>query len=107
MDIKIPCWVLKNACALRDGRLELGQGGFLSDSLLFYRLAMQHPGGAMHLAAGLHFPGFPSVIATIWGISDEDAPSDAAAALNHAVLALREDPDVTTDRWATFVHFGI
>ena len=64
------------------------------------------PGEAMHLAAGLQFTGFPSIIATMWKIHDEDAPtvadntykyflhngveeldpSDAAAALNHAVL---------------------
>ena len=34
-------------------------------------------------------------------------PSDAATALNRAVLALREDLSVTIDRWAPFVHFGI
>jgi hypothetical protein len=28
----------------------------------------------MYLAAGLQFAGFPTVIATMWGISDEDAP---------------------------------
>jgi CHAT domain-containing protein len=81
----------------------------------------------MHLAAGLQFAGFPSVIATMWSICDEDAPkvadytyqyllrgglqgldpSKAAAALNHAVLCLREDPDVTVDWWAPFIHFGI
>jgi hypothetical protein len=63
----------------------------------------------------------------MWGICDEDAPkvsghvyqylfrngmegldpSDAAIALNRAVLALREDPEVTIDRWAPFIHFGI
>jgi hypothetical protein len=63
----------------------------------------------------------------MWSIQDEDAPkvadytykylfrngvealdpSDAAAALNHAVLHLREDPTVTVDRWAPFIHFGI
>jgi CHAT domain-containing protein len=81
----------------------------------------------MHLAAGLQFAGFPSVIATMWGISDEDAPkvadrtyqylfrngmegldpSDAATALNRAVLDLRDDPSVTIDTWAPFIHYGI
>jgi hypothetical protein len=32
-------------------------------------------------------------------------PSEAA--LNHTVLYLREDPNVTVDRWTPFVHFGI
>jgi len=83
------------------------------------------PGEAMHMAAGLQFAGFCSVIATMWRICDKDAsqvadyvykylfrngqldPSEAAAALNHAILHLQEDHNVTVDRWAPFVHFGI
>jgi hypothetical protein len=62
----------------------------------------------------------------MWSIRDEDAPkvarytykylfrngieglnpSDAAIALHHAVLRLRDDPSVTVDRWAPFIHFG-
>jgi CHAT domain-containing protein len=81
----------------------------------------------MHLAAGLQFAGFPSVIATMWNIRDDDAPkvaahtyeyllrngiegvdlSDAAIALNRAILRLREDPCVTVGEWAPFIHFGI
>jgi CHAT domain-containing protein len=81
----------------------------------------------MHLAAGIQFSGFLSVIATLWTIQDKDAPkvayetysyllhngidghdlSDAAKALNCAVLALQDDPEVTIDRWAPFVHFRI
>lgn len=83
----------------------------------------------MHLAGGLEFAGFPSVIATLWAINDTDAPkiasyvcehhlrnklhsldpSEAAAALNQAVLKLRaENPrDFTVDRWAPFIYFGI
>jgi hypothetical protein len=40
------------------------------------------------------------------GIKAPD-PSDAATALDCAVLALREDSQVTIDRWAPFIHFGI
>ncbi|KIM82041.1 hypothetical protein PILCRDRAFT_8274 [Piloderma croceum F 1598] len=127
---------IKSAFALHDGNLELskiasktlsfGQFAFLSACHSAAGL-MSLPGEAMHLAAGLQFAGFPSVIATMWGIHDEDAPkvanhaykyllrngmegldpSDAAKALNHAVLCLREDPSVTVDRWAPFIHFGI
>jgi CHAT domain-containing protein len=127
---------IKSAFALHDGHLELtkiaskrlsnGQFAFLSAC----RAASGQkdlPGEAMHLAAGLQFAGFPSVIATMWEILDEDAPkvalytynylfrngiegldpSNAATALNHAILHLREDPGVTVDRWAPFMHFGI
>jgi tetratricopeptide (TPR) repeat protein len=126
----------KSAFALHNGSLELGQ--IASKRLFNGRFAFlsachaasglkELPGEAMHLAAGLQFAGFPSVIATMWGIRDEDAPkvaehtyqylfrngldgfdpSDAATALNRAVLHLREDPNITVDRWAPFIHFGI
>ncbi|KIM91726.1 hypothetical protein PILCRDRAFT_811016 [Piloderma croceum F 1598] len=130
-----PIMGTKSAFALHDGQLELGQIASKRLSGQFAFLSACHaasglkelPGEAMHLAAGLQFAGFPSVIATMWGISDEDAPkvadhayhylfrngvegldpSDAATALNRAVLRLREDPDVTLNRWAPFIHFGI
>jgi CHAT domain-containing protein len=127
---------MKSAFALHDGFLELseiaskrlphGQFAFLS-ACQAASGQKGLPGEALHLAAGLQFAGFPSVIATMWRIRDEDAPkvakhiyqylfrngleglnpSDAAAALNHAILRLREDPNVTVDRWAPFIHFGI
>jgi CHAT domain-containing protein len=123
---------MKSAFALHDGHLELseiaskrlssGQFAFLSACDTAFGLK-DLPGEAMHLAAGIQFAGFPSVIATMWSIGDEDAPkvadntyqyllrtldpSDAATALNRAVLALRQDPEVTVDRWAPFIHFGI
>jgi hypothetical protein len=83
----------------------------------------------MHLTAGLQFASFLRVIATMWSIRDdsEDAlkvaeytyqylfrnglqglnPSEATTALNHAILHLREDPNITVDWWAPFIHFGI
>jgi hypothetical protein len=39
-------------------------------------------------------------------LQEPDA-SEAAIALNLAVLRLRENPKVTVDRWAPFIHFGI
>jgi len=127
---------MSSAFALHGGDLELGQ--IVSKRLStaqFAFLSVCHaaagmkdlPGEAMHLAGGLQFAGFPSVIATMWGISDEHAPivvghtyqhlfqdgvqdcdpSEAATALNRAVLRLREDPNVTLDKWAPFIHFGI
>ena len=127
---------MKSAFSLYDGQLTLSKiaskrlsaGQFAFLSACHAASGLKHlPGEAMHLAAGIQFAGFSSVIATLWRIRDEDAPmvanktysyllrngvdghdlSDAATALNRAVLALREDPEVTIDRWAPFVHFGI
>jgi CHAT domain-containing protein len=115
-----------NLAAIAAKKLSNGQFAFLSAC----QAASGHKdlsGEAMHLAAGLQFAGFPSIIATMWNIHDKDTPvvgantykyflrngveeldpSDAATALNCAVLHLREDPSVTVDRWAPFIHFGI
>jgi len=127
---------MKSAFALHDGLLELdaiaskqindGQFAFLSVCQAATGLK-ELQGEAMHLAAALQFVGFRNVIATLWSICDEDAPliaervyqhlfrngladadaSDAAAALNQAVLALRQHSKIGVDRWAPFVHFGI
>ncbi|KAF7978027.1 hypothetical protein HWV62_1905 [Athelia sp. TMB] len=127
---------MNSAFSLHDGKLELGQIACkkLPASQFAFLSACQAasglkdlPGEAMHLAAALQFSGFSSVVATMWSISDDDAPrvaadiyqyllrnglrkadpSEAATALNLAVTHLREDPNVTLDRWAPFVHFGI
>ncbi|KIM76474.1 hypothetical protein PILCRDRAFT_77729 [Piloderma croceum F 1598] len=127
---------MKSALSLYDGHLELsaiaskrlsaGQFAFLSACHAASGVK-DLPGEAMHLAAGFQFAGFPSVIATMWSIRDGDAPkvvhhtyrylcrnglqgldpSEAATALNRAILHLRDDPNVTVDMWAPFVHFGI
>jgi tetratricopeptide (TPR) repeat protein len=127
---------MKSAFLLHDGYLELsdiasktlpaGQFAFLSACDAASGIT-DLPGEAVHLAAGIQFAGFPSVVATLWRIRDEDAPkvadhtyrylfrnglqgldpSEAATALNRAVLRLRDNPDITVDRWAPFVHFGI
>jgi CHAT domain-containing protein len=127
---------MKSSFALHDGLLELshiaskhlpsGQFAFLSTCHAASGL-MDLLGEAMHLAAGIQFAGFQSVVATMWAIRDEDAPkvadhtyqyifrngvqgldnSEAATVLNRAVLHLREDPNITVDQWAPFIHFGI
>lgn len=80
----------------------------------------------MHLAAGLLVAGYPSVIATMWLISDYDAPlvtdkvyshlvqdgkldsSQAAKALHIAVAALRINTGVDNFyRWVPHVHIGV
>jgi CHAT domain-containing protein len=134
--IQHPTSAMNSAFALHDGHLELHQiaskrlstGKFAFLSACHTAAGLEGlPGEAMHLAGGLQFAGFPSVIATMWGISDEDSPivadhtyqyllrnglhgcdpSEAATALNRAVLHLRKDPTVKVDRWAPFIHFGI
>lgn len=127
---------MQSAFSFHDGHLELSEVASkkLPNSQFAFLSACQSasgqkdiPGEAMHLAAGLQFAGFPSVIATMWNIRDDDAPkvaahtyeyllrngiegvdlSDAAIALNRAILRLREDPCVTVGEWAPFIHFGI
>ena len=127
---------MKSAFALYDGHLELGEiaskrlssGQFAFLSACHAASGLKDlPGEAMHLAAGLQFAGFPSVTAPMWSIRDDDAPmvadrtyqylfrnglhaldpSEAATALSRAILCLRDDPNITVDRWAPFVHFGI
>lgn len=128
----------KSAFCLHDGSLQLsalitrsiphGQLAFLS--------ACQTATGApklseeaVHLAAGMLFAGFKSVIATMWSIRDEDAPIIAhevysvlcdgqelhsgrsALALHKAVNRLREEVGNTDDdallAWVPFIHIGL
>ncbi|KAH9923033.1 CHAT domain-containing protein [Fomitopsis serialis] len=62
---------------------------------------------AVHLAAGMLFAGFRSVIATMWSIRDEDGPEvardhSAAYALHRAVQNLRRN----LLAWVPFIHIG-
>ncbi|KAF8604310.1 TPR-like protein [Ceratobasidium sp. AG-I] len=84
------------------------------------------PDEAVHLAAGMLMAGFPSVIATMWSIRDEDAPlvaeevyvqlleggkpdsRRAAGALHKAVERLREEVgEKAFALWVPYVHLGI
>ncbi|KAF8604315.1 hypothetical protein BDV93DRAFT_575046 [Ceratobasidium sp. AG-I] len=84
------------------------------------------PGEAVHLAAGMLMAGFPSVIATMWSIRDEDAPliaeevyaqlleggkpdsRRAAKALHMAVERLREKVgEKAFTSWIPYVHLGV
>ncbi|KZP15435.1 hypothetical protein FIBSPDRAFT_750217 [Athelia psychrophila] len=127
---------MESAFVLHDGRLTLSliaakrlpsaRFAFLSGGQSALGLE-DSPGEAIHLAAGMQFAGFSSVIAIMSGIWDEDAPivakhtygyllrngldkvdlTEAAAALNYAISRLREDPTVTVERWAPFVYYGV
>ncbi|QRV77080.1 CHAT domain protein [Ceratobasidium sp. AG-Ba] len=84
------------------------------------------PDEATHLAAGMLMVGYPSVIATMWSIVDEDAPvvaevvyaelvkggkmdhSQSARALHKAVARLRERMgEKEVWRWAPYIHIGV
>ncbi|KAG8957468.1 hypothetical protein FRC03_010118 [Tulasnella sp. 419] len=88
------------------------------------------PDETIHLAAGLQFSGFKSVIGTLWQMPDVDGPviaeevykhmllrerrdfhgphmdyRDAAEALNSAANIMRKN-GIPVDRWINFVHIG-
>ncbi|KAG8958533.1 hypothetical protein FRC03_009034 [Tulasnella sp. 419] len=86
------------------------------------------PDEIIHLAAGLQFSGFRSVIGTLYAMADLDGPSvaqevykhmfrrvelqegtvdfrDAAEALHLATKKLR-DSKVPVERWINFIHIG-
>ena len=125
----------KSALMLEDGRLEIGR---ITRSLLpttaefAFLSACQTASGdetlpeeAVHLAAGMLFLGYGSVIATMWSIRDKDAPvvadevyrrllsveqpdsTQAARALHYAVARLRrESPEISFLSWVPFIHIG-
>ena len=127
---------MDSAFALNNGILKLGQvaskkltiGQFAFLSACHTAAGLQGlPGEAMHLAGGLQFTGFLSVIATMWGVSNQDTLivadhayrylfrnglcgynlSETVMALNCAILLLQQDPKVTIDQWAPFIYFEI
>lgn len=84
------------------------------------------PDEAVHLAAGMLVAGYPTVIATMWSISDGGAPlvadlvygqlmkdgklgdARAARALHVAVKALRNKiGEKEFARWVPYIHIGI
>ena len=83
------------------------------------------PDEALHLAAGMLFSGYQGVIATMWSITDRDAPQvakdvynylladpqpdvqKAADALHHAVSRLHASSHTSPLSWAPFIHIGV
>ncbi|QRV89381.1 CHAT domain protein [Ceratobasidium sp. AG-Ba] len=124
----------QSAFMLHDGVLtleEISKRAFKRKGLAFLSACQTATGDdglpdeATHLAAGLLVAGYPSVIATMWSIMDEDAPevadvvyakllndgimdhTKAARALHEAARRLREKIGVKAiERWAPFVHIG-
>ncbi|QRV72005.1 CHAT domain protein [Ceratobasidium sp. AG-Ba] len=124
-----------SAFHLHDGVLtlkEISRRQFKNKGLAFLsacQTARGHqylPDEATHLAAGMLVSGYPSVIATMWSINDDDGPpvaeivysellkegqmnhEDSARALHKAVKNLRESVGKKAVwRWAPFIHMGV
>ena len=80
---------------------------------------------AIHLAAGMQFAGYKSVVGTMWSMGDADGPvvarefykhvvsskgrmiyEESAEALAKAMRKLRR-AKVPLERWICFVHYGL
>ncbi|KAH9830580.1 CHAT domain-containing protein [Rhodofomes roseus] len=126
---------LNSAFILHDGTLQLSQiiQQNLGQADFAFLSACQTAAGdlklsdqAVHLAAGMLFAGFRTVIATMWSIKDEDGPevardvyahlldskdsTQAGYALHKAVQNLRKKYTGTKDEdllaWVPFIHIG-
>lgn len=119
---------------LQDGSLNLStisQSSFKHKGLAFLSACQtasgdrELPDEAVHLASGMHFAGYPSVIATLWSIMDADAPliadkvygrllkdrrmdyREAPTALHFAVDHLRAKVgEKEFGRWVPYIHIG-
>ncbi|KAF5360183.1 hypothetical protein D9758_011336 [Tetrapyrgos nigripes] len=131
---------LDSAFVLHDGRLKLQDLMHLSleNAELAFLSACQTAAGdqnlpeeAVHLAAGMLAVRYPSVIATMWSIGDNDAPivadkvyksvmgcgnevvtqnqrQSAVYALHDAVEYLRKEiGEMNFVKWVPFVHYGV
>lgn len=124
----------KSGFHLWDGALDLSaitQRSFKHADLAFLSACQTATGDqalpeeAVHLAAGMMMAGYPTVIATMWSIRDQDAPliaakvyaclleggvpnaRRAAKALHIAVACLRDEVGVKSfSRWAQYIHMG-
>ncbi|EUC60822.1 aromatic di-alanine and TPR containing protein, partial [Rhizoctonia solani AG-3 Rhs1AP] len=119
---------------LHDGTLDLSainRRSFKNKGLAFLSACQtatgddKLPDEAIHLASGMLMAGYPSVIATMWSVVDEDAPlvadkvyaqlmkdgkvgnGEAGRALHYAVGELREKVgEKAFARWVPYVHIG-
>jgi CHAT domain-containing protein len=140
-------WVHLACHAFQDARNPLESGFFLHDGTLelavINRRSFKHkglaflsacqtalgdellPDEAVHLASGMLMAGYPSVVATMWSVMDDDAPFVAdrfyeqllkdrstaqqgvARALHSAILELRSKVGADDfGRWVPYIHIG-
>ncbi|KEP49977.1 aromatic di-alanine and TPR containing protein [Rhizoctonia solani 123E] len=124
----------KSGFHLHDGTLDLSainRRSFKNKGLAFLSACQTATGNeklpdeAIHLASGMLMAGYPSVIATMWSVVDEDAPlvadkvyaqlmqdgkvgnGEAGRALHYAVAGLREKVgEKEFGRWVPYIHIG-
>ncbi|KAL5640004.1 hypothetical protein ACGC1H_007341 [Rhizoctonia solani] len=125
---------IKSGFHLHDGTLDLStisQRSFKNKGLAFLSACQTATGDenlpdeAIHLASGMLMSGYPSVIATMWSVDDNDAPlvadkvyaqlmkggmlgnGEAGRALHYAVAELREKvKEKEFGRWVPYIHIG-
>jgi CHAT domain-containing protein len=100
---------------LHDGGLELStiiQESFKHQGLAFLSACQtatgdeQLPEEAVHLAAGMMAAGYSSVLATMWSISDDDAPDVADGVYSRLFAHRTRHPDPTKAAWALHEAVG-
>ncbi|CAE6539843.1 unnamed protein product [Rhizoctonia solani] len=124
----------KSGFFLHDGTLDLAsinRRSFKNKGLAFLSACQtatgdeRLPDEAIHLASGMLMAGYPSVIATMWSVVDDDAPfiadkvyeqlmkdmkvggGEAGRALHSAVAGLREKVgEKEFGRWVPYIHIG-
>ncbi|KAG8688513.1 hypothetical protein FRC11_005305 [Ceratobasidium sp. 423] len=124
----------KSGFFLHDGTLDLAsinRRSFRNKGLAFLSACQtatgdeKLPDEAIHLASGMLMAGYPSVIATMWSVKDEDAPfvadkvyaqlmkdgkirnGEAGKALHSAVAELRTKVgEKEFARWVPYIHIG-
>ncbi|KAL5641639.1 hypothetical protein ACGC1H_001946 [Rhizoctonia solani] len=125
----------KSGFYLHDGTLDLAaitRRSFRNKGLAFLSACQtatgdeKLPDEAVHLASGMLMAGYPSVIATMWSVSDEDAPfvanrvysqlmktgkignGEVGRALHDAVAELRgRIGEKEFIRWVPYIHIGL
>ncbi|CAE6405431.1 unnamed protein product [Rhizoctonia solani] len=131
---QLPGGPLGSSFRLHEGNLELAQimrKHFRNKGLAFLSACQTSAGEervsneSAHIAAGMLIAGYPSVIATMWAIADQDAPlvadrvysrlikegkmdyKESARALHLAIRELRgKVGEKAFTRWAPFIHIG-
>ncbi|CAE6500776.1 unnamed protein product [Rhizoctonia solani] len=124
----------KSGFFLHDGTLDLAtinQRSFKNKGLAFLSACQtatgdeKLPDEAIHLASGMLMAGYPSVIATMWSVKDDDAPfvadkvygqlmkvgkvgnGEAGKALHYGISALRDNVgEKEFGRWVPYIHIG-